>query len=171
MKDNEMPTPTTFGDLLRALRTARGIGLVALAHSAGVDPALLSRIETGKRKPSNTEMIERLMGPLGIAKDSEEHRALYRLAGFMTRDELWNAVVEAGTRQPPTPRKDSTDSTVLCTSLADLVGQATVWAVGHGATAITVRASDGAVQRFRVLEEQKSIKGGERISTGRRTRE
>ena len=173
MKDNTTATPTTFGELLRALRTARGIGLVEMAHRVGIDPGLLSRVETGKRKPTSTGMIDRLLEALGIKEDSDEHRALLRLAGFMTRDEMWQAIVEAGTsHEPPTTPKDLSDSaTVRCANLADLVGQATVWAVGHGATVITVRASDGSVQRFHLLAEQKSTKGGKRLSTGRRTRE
>jgi transcriptional regulator with XRE-family HTH domain len=34
---------------MKAIRTARGIGLRRLAHAIGVDPGYLSRVENGKQ--------------------------------------------------------------------------------------------------------------------------
>ncbi|WP_157864996.1 helix-turn-helix domain-containing protein, partial [Streptomyces prasinopilosus] len=45
-------TPATFGQLLRAHRTRRGLSLTRFAALVHFDPGHISKVETGKRSPS-----------------------------------------------------------------------------------------------------------------------
>jgi hypothetical protein len=47
---------------------------------------------------------------------------------------------------------------VFCGTLAEMVARAAERAISTGATAITVKGGDGAVQKYQVLEGQKSAK-------------
>lgn len=55
---------TTFGDEVRALRTAQGWSLAELAAAIPCDKSYLSRIETGARRPT-AELARRIDGALG----------------------------------------------------------------------------------------------------------
>ena len=45
--DEAVETPSIIGQVIRALRTARGIGVNQLGNSVGLEPANLSRFERG----------------------------------------------------------------------------------------------------------------------------
>lgn len=161
IKDKESgkpATPRTFGEFLRAFRQAQGIGLVELAHRAGIDPGLLSRIETGKRKPPQTMFLNRLLKPLGIEEDSDEHKALYRLAGrtLWTTEELLERV--SANRPVTYAELENMFLTpelwavpVIAADLAELISKASEEAIRHGATSVTLGFADGSRKRFQVV--------------------
>lgn len=45
--DESVGTPSIIGQVIRALRTARGVGVNQLGNSVGLEPANLSRFERG----------------------------------------------------------------------------------------------------------------------------
>jgi transcriptional regulator with XRE-family HTH domain len=148
MKNNTAPTtPTTFGEFLRALRTARGMGLVELAHAAGIDPGLLSRIERGQRNAPNLLMIRRIVKPLGVDQDSAEFRDLYAFTGrrIMTSDELWQVIREESQDPPPVVR---------CETLAEMLGAVVEHAIHAGATQVVVQDREGVLKLFKVPETE-----------------
>lgn len=57
-----------FAETIRSRREKLGVSLRAVAHSAGVDPAYLSRVEGGKVPPSE-QLIRQLAGILRLAED------------------------------------------------------------------------------------------------------
>jgi transcriptional regulator with XRE-family HTH domain len=155
-----------FGPLLRAHRKACRIGLVDLAQAIGLDPALLSRVETGKRALPDLDVLNRCAVGLKIKPGSAEYRELelaamsdlvFGLNGSKatTRNsaspsagmiELAREVASAQPRaaQPSVELE-------FCSSVADLIGRATAYAVEAGATQITVESKSGEVRRFQVL--------------------
>ncbi len=153
--------PTTFGEGLRALREAKGLGLVELAKAVPIDPALLSKIERGLRQPPNLSMITRIMAPLGLDQESQEFRALYRLTGrgeIMTNDQLMaflkNVPVEEPELQKPwVSELADAPKVVKCSTLAELVGRATECVVESRAVAVAVLGEDRTVRRFQLSEE------------------
>ena len=64
-----------FGEVLREMREAQGIGLRVTAERLGISPAYLSRIERGKERPPKPELIKKLAMLLGGDVD-----LLFRLA-------------------------------------------------------------------------------------------
>src|SRR5579864_7991393 len=78
----QLPTPAglTFGSTLRHWRNARGLGLVDVANKIGIDPTLLSRIETDKRYPPELPTLVRLAKVLGIDEGSDDFAALLAAA-------------------------------------------------------------------------------------------
>ncbi|HSP14485.1 MAG TPA: helix-turn-helix transcriptional regulator [Thermoanaerobaculia bacterium] len=64
-----------FGETLRELREAQGIGLRVAADRLGMSPAYLSRIERGKERPPKPELVKRMARLLGADAD-----LLFRLA-------------------------------------------------------------------------------------------
>lgn len=55
-----------FGQTLRVLRTTAGMSLRALARKAGLSPAYLSQVETGKLPPPNEEWLVRIEAALSL---------------------------------------------------------------------------------------------------------
>ena len=53
-----------FGAVVRALRTADGVGQEALAHQAGIEPSHMGKIERGEHMPT-LAMILRIARALG----------------------------------------------------------------------------------------------------------
>jgi transcriptional regulator with XRE-family HTH domain len=148
-----------FGVLLRAHRKARHIGLVEFAGRIGLDPALLSRIETGKRTVPNPDVTHQCVTGLGIAEDSAEYRELTQAS---LEDMIFGVGVRGqrtsemeGVFAGPEPGQERSGQQPLptvefCSSLADLVGRSTAYAVGHGAVQVTVTGNDGQVRRFQI---------------------
>lgn len=160
MTDNTA-TPT-LGEFLRALRKARGVGLVELAHLAGIDPGLLSRFENGRRVPTNYKVLQQIGKGLGINERSEEFQSL---VGLLNRARLADAgMLEALMEQlkksnPSDEEPEGVEPVpVFCADFAELLARTTHYAITTGATVITVRSADGAVQRFQLLPPQKPKK-------------
>jgi len=59
----------SFGAVVRARRTALGIGLNDFSERLGISPAYWSRIERGFEKPPRDELIERAAAILGERLD------------------------------------------------------------------------------------------------------
>ena len=53
------------GEVVRALREAKGISLRAFARAIDRDPATVSRIETGKSQPTGRTLVA-IAGALGV---------------------------------------------------------------------------------------------------------
>lgn len=64
-----------FGETVREMRQARGIGLRAAAERLEISPAYLSRIERGKERPPKPEVVKRIALLLGGDAD-----VLFKLA-------------------------------------------------------------------------------------------
>jgi len=61
---------TPFGEKLRAIRRAKGILLIDMAHGAGVTPGFLSLVETGK-KPIPERLIVSIVTVLDLGSKVE----------------------------------------------------------------------------------------------------
>lgn len=155
-----MTTPQrwySFGEAVRALRRERGMGLVDLAHRAGIDPALLSRIENKKRGvPRDFTFTDRIAAALDIAEDSPERQELGRRfiedllfgTGVEKLDvAAMDATAAAVAAAQPTPAQRRP---VLCRTLAELGGRAMEHMIQSQAVAVVVHGADGAVQEFRM---------------------
>jgi transcriptional regulator with XRE-family HTH domain len=153
--------PITFGSIVRQWRKARKLGIVEVAKAVGIDSGLLSRVETGKRYPPDLPVLTRLAKVLGIDEQSDDftallaaadrarNPALHDMALAMRGGKVWNPFApDLMNELPP----------VFCGTLAEMVARAAERAISTGATAITVKGGDGAVQKYQVLEGQKSAK-------------
>jgi len=69
-----------FGELLRQARQARGLSQRALARASRVNPAIVSRLESGDRLPSGPDQVRALATALAL--DRPETDALLASAGF-----------------------------------------------------------------------------------------
>jgi len=72
---------TDFGQRVRELRSAQSISVRAAAHQAGISPAYLSRIESGKIPPPTSSVIKALAEVLGV-----EPSVLFELSPAMDPD-------------------------------------------------------------------------------------
>ncbi len=153
--------PLPFGTLVRTWRHARKLGIVEVAKAMGIDSGLLSRIETGKRYPPEIPALTRLAKVLGIDEQSDDfaallaaadrarNPALHDLATAMRGGKAWNPFsADMMNELPP----------VFCETLAEMAARATERAISRAAVSITVKSADGAVQKYQVLEGQKSVK-------------
>ncbi len=64
-----------FGETIREMREAQGMGLRTAAESLGISPAYLSRVERGKERPPRPDLVKRMATLLGGDPD-----LLFRLA-------------------------------------------------------------------------------------------
>ena len=158
--------PKLFGHLLRRLRIGRKMGLVDLARAADIDPALLSKIETGKRLPPDLPGLLRLTQALDIAEESTQfaellaltdrarNPALHDMAAKMGGGKLWNPFADPMHEEAP----------IFCSTVAELVARVTEYAITNQPDYITVRTASGTTQRFEVLASspKRSKKGGAR---------
>lgn len=64
-----------FGEMIREMREAQGLGLRVAAERLGISPAYLSRIERGRERPPKPELVKRMARLLGGDAD-----LLFRLA-------------------------------------------------------------------------------------------
>lgn len=75
--------PSSYGDLLRNLRLARGYGLREFACVIGDYPSNLSAIEHGERPPwKNSDKLREVAKALGITSNSEEWDRFFLLANM-----------------------------------------------------------------------------------------
>ena len=58
-----------FGETVREMREAQGLGLRVAAEHLGISPAYLSRIERGKERPPRPDVISRIAALLGSDRD------------------------------------------------------------------------------------------------------
>jgi transcriptional regulator with XRE-family HTH domain len=151
----------TFGNIIRHWRKARKLGIVEVANAVGIDPGLLSRIETGKRLPPELPVLVRLAKVLGVPEASDDfaelltaadrgrNPELHAMASAMRGGKPWNPfAADLMNELPP----------VFCRTLAEMVARATERAITTSAVSITVKSADGAVQKYQVLEGRKSDK-------------
>ncbi|MFI8194178.1 helix-turn-helix domain-containing protein [Streptomyces sp. NPDC085946] len=61
-------TPAAMGPRLRAAREQHGATLVGISRATGISPSTLSRIETGRRKPT-LEVVLQLAKEYGVSLD------------------------------------------------------------------------------------------------------
>lgn len=69
-----------FAALLKTYRERRGLAQRALARAAQINPAIISRMESGDRGPSGPPQVLAIARALGLA--AEEADALLASAGF-----------------------------------------------------------------------------------------
>ena len=65
----------SFGETIREMREAQGMGLRTAAERLGISPAYLSRVERGKERPPRPDLVKRMAALLGGSPD-----LLFRLA-------------------------------------------------------------------------------------------
>ncbi|MEU5279398.1 XRE family transcriptional regulator [Streptomyces asoensis] len=66
--DDVTQTLTAMGPRLRVVRERRGVTLAAVSGATGISPSTLSRIETGRRKPT-LEVVLHLAKEYGVTLD------------------------------------------------------------------------------------------------------
>jgi transcriptional regulator with XRE-family HTH domain len=76
----------SFPELLRGARDQRGLSQRALARASRINPAIVSRLESGDRGPSGPEQVLALAGALRL--ESSEVDALLASAGYWPRSLL-----------------------------------------------------------------------------------
>jgi transcriptional regulator with XRE-family HTH domain len=82
----ESARPPRFPALLRAARLRRGVSQRGLARASGINPAIVSRLESGDRGPSGPEQVLALTGALGLEPAAAD--ALLASAGYWPRSLL-----------------------------------------------------------------------------------
>jgi transcriptional regulator with XRE-family HTH domain len=119
------PSSPSFAELLRRLRGRAAVSQRALARSSRINPAIISRLESGDRGPSGPEQVLAIAAALRL--DSADADALLASAGFWPRallelgpaDETLRAVARALT----SPKTDSSDRLRFRRMVALLVEQ------------------------------------------------
>ncbi|MBE1877600.1 helix-turn-helix domain-containing protein [Myceligenerans pegani] len=129
------------GRRIRALRTARGMSLTALAATAGIGKGSLSELETGRRNPT-LDTLYAVAGPLGVP--------MAELVG----DDDWTRLDENGifTTRVRVLREDSRVTEVYLIRLA------------AGAVRRSPAHAAGAVERLVVLTGSGVVTYGDRRS-------
>ena len=151
----------TFGSIVRHWRKARKLGIVEVAKAVGIDSGLLSRIETGKRYPPEIPVLVRISKALGIDEGSDDFAQLLAAADRARNPELHAMALAMRGGKPWNPFSADLMNElppVFCETLAELVARATQHAISTGAVSVIVKSKDGAVQKFQLLEGQKSVK-------------
>jgi transcriptional regulator with XRE-family HTH domain len=62
--------PKTLGRVIKELREESGLTKFALAKSAGIDPAVLARLEAGERETPRFPTLCRIAAALGVSLDA-----------------------------------------------------------------------------------------------------
>lgn len=113
-----------FGEAIREMREAQGVGLRVAADRLGISPAYLSRIERGRERPPKPDLVKRMARMLGGDAD-----LLFRLAQSTDPDiaEFLNVV-------PNVPEFLRTAMALRLTSddFADLIKELKAKRSGHG---------------------------------------
>ena len=155
------PAFQTFGDQIRHLRKAKHLGLVDVANASGIDPGLLSRIETGKRYPPDLPGLVRLAKVLGVPEESDQFAELLAAADRARNPELHQMAAAMRGGKPWNPFSADLINElppVFCGNLAELISKATERAITTEAQEITVKSGSGAVQKFRLMPKRKGKK-------------
>ena len=158
------PAAQAFGDLLRRIRSGRKLGLADLAKASGIDPALLSKIETGKRLPPELPTLLRLTQALDIPEESEQFAELLSLTDQARNPEI-HAMAErmrGGKTWNPFADPMREEAPIFCSTVAELVARVAEYSITNDPVLITVRTDSGTTQRFEVLASpsKRSKKGG-----------
>lgn len=141
-----------FGPLIRAKRLKRGLGLMELAKSSGLDPSLLSRMETGQRKPPELPALVVLANALGIPAESEEFSELLAAADQERSPARHKMALDMRGGKAWNPFQKLYSNEVTCNSLSELVSKATQRAIEAQASEIAVRSQAGRVTVFKLQE-------------------
>jgi transcriptional regulator with XRE-family HTH domain len=72
--------PPSFAERLREARQRRGLSQRALARASRVNPAIVSRLESGERGPSGPDQVRALIDALQLDRATAD--ALLASAGF-----------------------------------------------------------------------------------------
>jgi transcriptional regulator with XRE-family HTH domain len=171
MKPQTPTTPHTadakFGEALKKLRKTADMSLLDLAKRVGVDQTLLSRIETGARRPPELNTLMRMASALGIPQGSDEFEELWRLAEQernpdadaaeyiasmkdLTRDVL-KELLEDLTKDPTASSNYRPVMPVFVEDVSTLIARSNEEVAQRGATAITVHFADGTTKTWRVV--------------------
>lgn len=173
MKRRRRTTPPIatrkFGSLLRKLRKTSDLSVVDLAKEAEVDPTLLSRIETGTRRPPELRTLIRLGNALRIRPGSEQFEQLWTLAE-QERHPGGNAAEHVAKMKEltvvalkqvlsdldvPAAGDGASVLPVFVEDVAGLVASSNAEIIRRGgATSITVRFADGTTKRWQVMPRQ-----------------
>lgn len=143
---------TSFGDLLRSIRVGRKLGLNQVAYASGIDPALLSKYETGKRLPPGLATLVELAKALNVPEGSEDFGALLTAAERGRAPDVAEALLEMGDYVARSTANEAPP--VFCGTRAELVAKATEGAITDEAVEITVKSASGSTQRYRLLQER-----------------
>ncbi len=82
-----------FTELMRGYRERVGLSQRALARASGINPAIISRLESGDRAPSGPEQLLAITDALGL--DPRDSDLLLASAGYWPR-----AVLALGPQDP-----------------------------------------------------------------------
>lgn len=83
-----------FGSLLKNCRERQKMTKSKLARSAGVDPSLISRIESGDRKPSSREFVLKIARVLNLGNIEKDQLLLAADFAPTFKDKLKEGLVE-----------------------------------------------------------------------------
>lgn len=72
-----------FAELLRTYREQAGFSQRALSRAAGINPAIISRMESGDRGPSGPEQVLSIVDALGLSPERAD--SLLASAGYWPR--------------------------------------------------------------------------------------
>jgi transcriptional regulator with XRE-family HTH domain len=118
-------TPPAFGQLLRQARLSRGLSQRALARASRVNPAIVSRLESGDRGPSGPDQVRALATPLAL--EPAQADALLASAGFWPQSLLdlgpADPTLRAVAQLLTTPRLTTPERTRFRTVLSLLIDQ------------------------------------------------
>ena len=146
----------SFGDLLRSIRNGRKLGLNQVAYASGIDPALLSKYETGKRLPPGLPTLVELAKALHVPEGSEDFRALLMAAERSRAPGVAEMLLEISDHVARSSAKEAPP--IFCDTRAELIAKATEGAIKGNAIEITIKSASGAVQQFRLLQSRGSRK-------------
>jgi transcriptional regulator with XRE-family HTH domain len=143
---------TSFGVLLRSIRNGRKLGLNQVAYASGIDPALLSKYETGKRLPPSVPMLMELAKALSLPEDSEDFGALLKAAQRGRLPGAAEALLEISEHVARSSANETPP--VFCETRAELIAKATEGAITGNAIEITIKSVSGGIQQYRLLDRR-----------------
>jgi len=150
----EKSARTTFGELLKAHRSRRGMTLLELSAASGIDDGNLSRIERGARKAPKLPRLQKILGALGLREDSEEWRELLAAAARNRFESLdYQGLAYLGFESPlhGSPAEQQPPLQFTLTQAAVEIGRISA---AQGVKRITVEAGDGSEWFFTIREDQ-----------------
>ena len=151
---NKKSASTTFGELLKAHRSRRGMTLMELSAASGIDDGNLSRIERGARRPPKLPRLQKILGALGLREDTEEWRELLAAAArdrFEGLDYQGLAYLKFESPLHGLPAEQQPSLQFTLTQAAVEIGRISAT---QGVKKITVEASDGSEWFFTIREDE-----------------